>query len=132
MSLRTKDAEVAKWTVLIVDDDPGNRGVADRMLSMHGAEVHTANDGVEALKKLNELNPTVILSDISMPNMDGWELIENIRKSSKTKKTPVVAITAHAMDIDKKRIMEAGFDGFISKPYWLATFLNDIKCCVKH
>ena len=124
--------EVAKWTVLIVDDEPDNLGVPLKTLTHFGATVYTAEDGQQALTLLSEVEPTFVLLDLSMPVMDGWETIREMRNNPRTTSLPVIALTAHAMGGDKQRAMDAGFDGYITKPFRIATFLNEIQECLDH
>lgn len=125
------DSEVAGWTVLIVEDEPHNLGVPEGILQHYGAQVFTAEDGLEGLKVLADITPTLILLDLSMPQMDGWEMIKRVRADPKTANVPVVALTAHAWHRDKERVLAAGFDGYISKPFLLETFMREIKRCVR-
>jgi CheY-like chemotaxis protein len=79
------------WCVLVVEDDPFSQDVASIMLSAYGATVHTADDGIEGLKLAVQLKPDFILSDISMPGMDGWGLIDGLKSDPRTAKIPVIA-----------------------------------------
>ncbi|MDX1994406.1 MAG: response regulator [bacterium] len=118
------------WVVLIVDDEGDNLRVIARLLSFLGAEVHTASGGYEALDVLKRVTPTFILSDLSMPQMNGWSLFERIRANSETKHIPIIAITAHGFWGSKKSVMASGFDGYISKPFGISTFLLEIQRCL--
>lgn len=123
----TDDPIVSKWTVLIVDDEPDNLGVPAELLSFFGATVHLAENGEEALQVLDKVEPTFILLDLSMPVMDGWQVIEKIRKNPQREKMTVIALTAHAMAGDRERVMEAGFNGYITKPIMIDSFVDEIK-----
>jgi two-component system, cell cycle response regulator DivK len=118
---------VSHWKVLIVDDKPDNLTLAKTALKYYGAEVHTATNGEEALEALKSLRPTVILLDIRMPKMDGWATFKSVRENPEIADTPIVAITAYAMDSDEEQIMKAGFDGYISKPFNMLTFVSQIE-----
>ncbi len=131
MSLSNPDPDVAGWVVLVVEDEPDNLDVACQVLMFFGAEVHTAANGIEALAKLKEIKPTLILMDLSMPKMDGWKAFTEIRSRPEMSAIPVIALTAHAMDSDKKRVNEAGFNGYITKPFMIETFVTDIKNCLE-
>jgi len=122
------------WLILIVDDTPDNLTVAKAVLKFHGANVYTASSGVEALAILEQITPTVILLDIRMPTMDGWELYRAIRENPNptVQHIPIIALTAYAMNSDRERILGMGFDGYISKPFELAHFLTNIKDIVAH
>ncbi len=123
--------ETNKWTVLIVDDEPDNRVIAEKVLLYSGAKVHTAVHGEDGLDKLEQLNPSFILLDLSMPVMDGWEMLKLLRSNSVTASIPVIALTAHAMAGDREKVMEAGFNGYIAKPFRLGSFIADIKACFR-
>ncbi len=105
------------WTILIVDDQYDNIAVAQTLLEYLGAKVHVAKHGEEALALLEDIVPTAILLDLSMPYMNGWEMIKHMRQRRELAHVPVLAVTAHAMDGDRARVLDAGFDDYISKPY---------------
>lgn len=119
-----------EWTVLIVDDEPDNLGVVQKILKLNGAEVHVATTGIEGLLVLNSVSPTFILLDLSMPEMDGWEMISKVRSLDKVSHVPVIALTAHAMIGDKQRVLQAGFDGYIAKPFRIESFMEEIRKCL--
>jgi two-component system cell cycle response regulator DivK len=123
----TTNHDVTGWTVVIVEDDPDNLGVPKKILTHYGATVHTATDGVEGLKVLASVTPTLILLDLSMPNMDGWAMLKELRANPVIGHTPVIAVTAHAMQGDRERALAAGFDGYITKPYRLTTFMDEVQ-----
>lgn len=118
---------LADWVILIVDDTPDNVIVAKTALEFHGATVHMANNGEEGLGILKDLRPTVILLDIRMPKMNGWAMFKSIRENPEMNATPVIAITAYSMEEDRKQILEAGFDGYISKPFDVFNFAQNIQ-----
>lgn len=119
--------DIQDWVVLIVDDEPDNLNVAQKVLSFGGADVHIARNGVEGLEKLSEIKPTFILLDLSMPEMDGWEMFRQARARDEFADMPIIALTAHAMQGDKERVIDAGFNGYIAKPFRINSFLDDIK-----
>jgi CheY-like chemotaxis protein len=121
---------ISEWKVLIVDDEPDNVKVAQKILSYNGAEVHVARNGLEGLSSLDIITPTFILLDLSMPEMDGWEMLARVRRNNTFKHTPVIALTAHAMSGDRERVIQAGFNGYIAKPFRLNSFLEDIQRCL--
>jgi two-component system cell cycle response regulator DivK len=116
-----------EWKVLIVDDEADNLKVAQKILSYNGAEVHIARNGLEGLAALDVFLPTFILLDLSMPEMDGWEMLLRLRRNADVSHLPVIALTAHAMSGDRERVMQAGFNGYIAKPFRLDSFLEDIQ-----
>lgn len=129
-----RDPAVQNWTTLIVDDEIDNRAVAERALTHYGARVVVADHGEDGLRLLDEMmqtaKPDFILLDISMPVMDGWQMLTRLRQNPATKDIPVIALTAHAMRGDDEKILGAGFDCYISKPFRLATLVRDIKVCL--
>lgn len=122
--------DIKDWTVLIVDDEVDNLGVAEKVLDFHGAKVTAYDNGYHALEWLEAHRPTFILMDLSMPHIDGWDMLKEIRAHSLCSRIPVIAITAHAMAGDEERVMDAGFDGYISKPFRISTFLAQIQTCL--
>lgn len=123
--------EISKWTVLIVDDEQDNLTIANKVLSFGGAKVYTARNGLEGLKVLEEVVPSFILLDLSMPEMNGWDMLKAIKADPKTEHVPVIALTAHAMMGDRQKVMDAGFDGYIAKPFRLSTFTSEILRCFR-
>jgi two-component system cell cycle response regulator DivK len=105
----------ANRTVLLVEDNPHNRKIFSGMLTHAGFRVTEAEDGHEALKRAEE-QPDLILMDLSIPGVDGWEVTRRLKSNPKTKAIPIVALTAHAMHGDKDRALEAGCDGYLAKP----------------
>ncbi len=115
------------WNVLLIDDEPDNLEVIAETLHFHGISVKTAHNGLEGLDLLKSFLPTLILLDLSMPKMDGWEMRQRIKSDPRTQHIPVVALTAHAMSGDKERALQAGFDGYMTKPISIPNFVNDLK-----
>jgi CheY-like chemotaxis protein len=114
------------WRVLIIDDEPDSLEVVGRMLRYYGAEVSVASNGQEGLAALKVTRPTLVISDLSMPNLDGWGLIAALKRERPTMDIPVIALTAHAMPGDRERALGAGFHNYLSKPLTPATFLKDL------
>ncbi len=104
------------WTVYVIDDEEDSLNVARLMLEMAGATVRTANNGQEGLRIIREARPHFILSDLSMPEMDGWRLMHELNRDRTTLDIPVIALTAHAMSGDRQRAINAGFTNYITKP----------------
>jgi two-component system, cell cycle response regulator DivK len=121
------NAETAGWSALIVDDDSANLEVASQFLGFLGARAQAIDNAPDALKALERITPTFILLDISMPMMDGWEMLKQVRANPETASIPIIALTAHAMSGDREAALKAGFDGYISKPFMLNNFIEEIK-----
>lgn len=113
--------------VLLVEDVEDNRVLASILLESAGWRVTEAITGVEALKILQHTVPNVVLMDLSLPDMDGWEAFRQIQADDKLRDLPVIAVTAHAMAGDQEKVLAAGFCGYISKPINGATFVQNIE-----
>jgi CheY-like chemotaxis protein len=114
------------WNVLVVDDEPDSLDVASRILKHYGAQVHTATNGQEGLEAVRKLRPRFIISDLSMPVLDGWGFLEELKRNRDTLEIPVIALTAHAMVGDRQRAIVAGFHNYLTKPLTPATFMTDL------
>jgi CheY-like chemotaxis protein len=114
------------WTVLVVDDELDSQEVASRILRHYGAFVHTAFNGKFGLDLARSVRPKFIVSDLSMPVMDGWEMLHQLKLDRATLDIPVIALTAHAMVGDRERAISAGFHNYLSKPLTPATFMRDL------
>jgi len=123
--------DTSQWTVLVVDDEPDNREIAQTVLSFGGVKVHTAVNGADGIKLLEDISPTFVLLDLSMPVMDGWEMLKLVRANPKTQNIPIIALTAHAMAGDRERVFEAGFDGYIAKPFRIGSFMQELISCLR-
>ena len=107
----------ASARVLVVDDKPSNRGVLRLALERVGFEVREAVDGAEALAVFDAWAPDLVLMDMRMPVMDGFEATRRIKMSARGRETPVVAVTASAFDDDEVKILSSGADAFVRKPF---------------
>ena len=111
--------------VLIVDDAPDNRLLVSRFLSIAGATVATATNASEGISGALGGDFDVVLMDIQMPGMDGYEAVRRLRNLRYT--TPVVALTAHAMGSERSRCLAAGFDEYLTKPIARAHLIETVK-----
>jgi CheY-like chemotaxis protein len=102
--------------VLIVDDFADNRGMYVQFLTFSGYRVAEASNGVEAIERALELKPDVIVMDLSLPVMDGWEATRRLKKNPETRDTPVIALTGHALPGHSEGARKAGCDAFLTKP----------------
>lgn len=103
-------------TVLLVEDNLHNRRIFAGILTHYGFVVQEAHNGVEAVEIAPGVAPDLILMDLSLPEMDGWEATRRIKAMPELAQVPVVALTAHAMEGDEDRAREAGCDGYLAKP----------------
>jgi two-component system cell cycle response regulator len=114
------------WTVLVVDDHAVSLEIVTDLLSHYGATVLTATNGIEGLEITGRVHPMFIITDISMPEMDGWTFAEKLQEDKATDKIPVIALTAHAMQGDRHRAMEKGMYNYLTKPLNPYTFVTQI------
>jgi chemosensory pili system protein ChpA (sensor histidine kinase/response regulator) len=103
--------------VMVVDDSLTVRKITSRMLSREGYEVATAKDGVDALQQLQDLKPDVILLDVEMPRMDGFEFARNVRADDATRAIPIIMITSRTADKHRNHALEIGVNEYMGKPY---------------
>ena len=103
-------------TILLVEDNTDNRIIYRRALEFFGYTVIEALDGEEAIRLATERLPDLVLMDISIPRIDGWEATRAIRADPRTKDIPVVALTAHVLPADRARGSEVGFASYLTKP----------------
>ena len=103
-------------TILIVEDNELNRDMLTRRLERRGYEMLTAANGAEGLDVARRALPNLILMDMSLPVMDGWEATKRLKSAPETAAIPILALTAHAMSGDRERALEAGCDEYDTKP----------------
>ena len=115
-----------KKIVLIVEDDSQNRKLFRDLLNVKGYLTLEATDGKQGIEIARKMKPNLILMDIQMPVMDGLKAVKALKADPDTSDIPVVALTAYAMKGDEKKILEAGYDDYISKPINIKGFLNKI------
>ncbi len=113
--------------ILLVEDNEMNREMLSRRLIRRGYEVVMAVNGELALSMTVEEKPDLILMDMSLPIIDGWEATRRLKADSETSAIPVIALTAHAMASDRDKAMEAGCDDYDSKPVDLARLLGKME-----
>jgi len=113
--------------ILLVEDNEMNRDMLSRRLIRSGYEVVLAVDGEEGVALAASGRPDVVLMDMSLPVLDGWEATRRLKADPATRETPVIALTAHAMAGDEKKAREAGCDDFDTKPVEFARLLSKIE-----
>lgn len=102
--------------ILLVEDNQDSRELVVKILKKKGYQIIEAIDGEEALSKTQAEKPNLILMDISIPKIDGFEVTKRLKGMDEFKNIPIVALTAHAMKGDREKFISAGFEGYISKP----------------
>jgi two-component system cell cycle response regulator DivK len=113
--------------LLLVEDNEMNRDMLSRRLERKGFTVVMAVDGAEALRMAVSELPELILMDMSLPVLDGWEATRRLKAAPETQHIPIIALTAHAMSADEARAREAGCDDFDTKPIELPRLLEKIR-----
>jgi two-component system, cell cycle response regulator DivK len=113
--------------ILLVEDNEMNRDMLSRRLIKKGYEVVMALDGEQALEMAGSESPDLILMDISLPGLDGWEATRRLKAMPETKGIPIIALTAHAMAGDRERCLEAGCNDYDTKPVEFPRLLGKIQ-----
>ncbi len=123
--------DVSKKKLLIVEDNQDSRELLIKLLRSHPYHLIEAADGEEGLKKAIEERPDVILMDISLPKMGGYEILKELKSREDCRHITIIAVTAHAMKGEKEKALQAGFDGYISKPIDVHKLPGQIECFMK-
>jgi CheY-like chemotaxis protein len=114
--------------ILVVEDAPDNQVLVEQVFQDSGYRVTCIQDGQAALDWLETNHPDLILLDLSLPEIDGWEVARQLKASDRTAKIPIVAVTAHAMKGDKEAAIASGCDDYLTKPL----DIDLLEDCVKH
>ncbi len=117
--------------ILLVEDNAMNRDMLSRRLERRGFQVVLALDGAEGIEKARTEQPDLILMDLSLPVMDGWEATRRLKADVELRRIPVIALTAHAMASDEQQALDAGCDDFDTKPVELQRLLEKIDAQLK-
>jgi len=118
--------------ILVVEDNELNRDMLTRRLSRKGFETVVAVDGREGVAMARSERPDLILMDMSLPILDGWEATRQIKSATETHSIPVIALTAHAMAGDRERALSAGCDDYDTKPVEFPALLAKIEALLAH
>ena len=113
--------------ILLVEDNEMNRDMLSRRLERRGYEVVIAVDGQQGVDLAESTRPDIILMDMSLPVIDGWEATRQLKARDGVKATPIIALTAHAMSGDREKALEAGCDDYDTKPIELPRLLGKIE-----
>ena len=114
------------WNIVVLEDEPDSLEVAEIILGEYGAIVSAASNGKEGLELVKQVNPRFVISDLSMPVMDGWGFINHMKTDVHLEHIPVIALTAHAMVGDRERAIAAGFHNYLTKPLTVDRFMGDL------
>jgi two-component system, cell cycle response regulator DivK len=116
-----------KHKILLIEDNEQNMYLMTFLLENYGYEIVQAYNGNDGIRLAREINPNVILLDIQLPELNGYQVAEELRKSSDLKNVPIIAVTSYAMPGDKERILAAGATGYIEKPINPDTFISQLQ-----
>lgn len=116
--------------ILLVEDNEMNRDMLSRRLARKGYEVVIAEDGQQALDQALSCRPALILMDMNLPIIDGWEATRRLKADEQTRAIPVIGLTAHAMAGDREKCLAAGCDRYETKPVEFAKLLQTIQECL--
>lgn len=118
--------------ILLVEDNEDNRDMLSRRLERKGFEVSLAVDGQDGVNKAKNDLPDLVLMDMSLPVMDGWEATKKLKDTPETAAIPVIALTAHAMSSDREKAMDAGCDDYDTKPVDFQRLLEKMASLLPH
>lgn len=113
--------------VLVVEDNLASRELLVEALSILQCEIQAVPDGAAALQAVLSFRPKVVLMDIQLPLMDGISVLQAIRRDPALKSVRIIAVTAYAMHGDRERFLAQGFDGYVGKPFEVATMINEVR-----
>ncbi len=113
--------------IIIIEDNEMNRDMLSRRLGRRGYEIVIAIDGREGIEKTRMEHPDLVLMDMNLPNVDGWEATRQLKADIETRNIPIIALTAHAMNGDRERSLSAGCDDYDSKPLDLPRLLQKME-----
>ncbi len=117
--------------ILLVEDNEMNRDMLSRRLQRKGHDVLIALDGVQGVELAQSQNPDLILMDMSLPIMDGWQATQQLKAAPETSGIPIIALTAHAMAGDREKCLEAGCDDYDTKPIEFSRLLGKIQALLE-
>lgn len=113
--------------IIVIEDDPLILKLISQTLQREGYEVVTATDGSEGLRKVRETHPHLVVLDISLPGLDGYQVCHHLRSEHATSKLPVIMVTAMSRPSDQRRGFETGADDYLSKPFVLSELITRIR-----
>ena len=116
-----------KGKILVIEDNEQNLYLMTFILEKHGYEVAQARDGPEGIESASEARPTLILLDIQLPAMDGYEVAQRLKQRPESRDIPIVAVTSYAMVGDREKALAAGCTGYIEKPINPETFVAEME-----
>ena len=121
-----RTAEVSKKRVLVIDDDLPLRGMLAAALRKHGFQVLLAGDGAEGQRAMTIHHPDVVLLDLAMPNVNGWDFLQRLRETGHLGRTPIIVVSAH-LRVDPQAVLQMGVSAILPKPFNLPDLINLIE-----
>ncbi len=116
-----------KAKILVIEDNEQNLYLTTFIMVKNGYQVIQARNGVEGIKKASQEKPDLIILDIQLPLLDGYEVVRRLKKNPETSNIPIIAVTSYAMTGDREKILDSGCSGYIEKPINPDTFLEQVK-----
>lgn len=118
---------MSKGRILVVEDNMDNYELVRYVLERAGYDVFLAVNGRDGIDAARAQKPNMILMDLGLPEMDGWNAIKSLKSDEETKNIPLYALTAHTLPHDRKRALEAGCDGYVAKPIQMKDFVSVVE-----
>lgn len=125
-------ANAGTWQVVVVEDEYDSVQLISKILGFYDIQVHVAHNGEDCLAMLEQFEPTLIVTDLAMPRMDGWQTLAALRANPHTRHIPVVAITAYDSVDVAEDALKAGFDAYFPKPVDPRSFVQSLADIVSH
>ena len=122
---------MSKGLILVIEDDDDNMELIKFLLNKANYEVLTASNGHTGLEMANSKKPDLVLLDLAIPGIDGWNLAKRIRSTPDIAETPLVAVSAHIRPRDRQEAIDAGCNGFLTKPLDVANFVSNMEAHLK-
>ncbi len=122
--------DASEWRVLVVEDEYDSITMVSKILSHHGIQVQVAENGYECLEVVVQFDPIIVVMDLAMPEMNGWETLVQLRSNPDTAHIPVVAITAFDSVDVAEDAYKAGFDGYFPKPVSPKNFVEELAAII--
>lgn len=125
-------ANAGTWQIIVVEDEYDSVQLISKILGFYDIQVHVAHNGEDCLAMLEQVEPTLIVTDLAMPRMDGWQTLAALRANPHTRHIPVVAITAYDSVDVAEDALKAGFDAYFPKPVDPRSFVQSLADIVSH
>jgi two-component system cell cycle response regulator DivK len=130
--VRHKESGVSKGHILVVEDNLDNYELVRTILELVGYDTFLADNGRDGVTAARKQKPDLILMDMSLPEMDGWNATKLIRQNPETAHIPMIALTVHTLPLERKRALDAGVDAYLSKPYDASQLIRLVESTLKN